>query len=380
VVERKKLLEGVKRVVIKVGTNVLTGEKGRLDEAKIEELARQVKEVHLKGLDVAIVTSGAIGAGVAELGLSERPKEIPLEQAAASVGQCHLIRVYDENFRKYGMLISQILLTQADLRDRQRYLNARNTIFTLFQYRVVPVINENDTVAVDELQFGPRFGDNDILSALVANLIMADLLLILTDTGGLYTADPKKQERCELIRVVEDITPQILEIAKASCGPLSRGGMASKVNAARIAASYGAMVIIADGKHEADVVKRIFAGEELGTIFLPKKDKLSSRQHWIAFTLQPRGSIIIDAGAKDAIIDGKKSLLPSGVLQVVGSFEAGDCVSILDEDGFELARGLVKYSSEEIDKIKGCRSDQIEDMLGYKFADEVVHRDDLVVL
>jgi len=335
VVERKKLLEGVKRVVIKVGTNVLTGEKGRLDEAKIEELARQVKEVHLKGLDVAIVTSGAIGAGVAELGLSERPKEIPLEQAAASVGQCHLIRVYDENFRKYGMLISQILLTQADLRDRQRYLNARNTIFTLFQYRVVPVINENDTVAVDELQFGPRFGDNDILSALVANLIMADLLLILTDT---------------------------------------------KVNAARIAASYGAMVIIADGKHEADVVKRIFAGEELGTIFLPKKDKLSSRQHWIAFTLQPRGSIIIDAGAKDAIIDGKKSLLPSGVLQVVGSFEAGDCVSILDEDGFELARGLVKYSSEEIDKIKGCRSDQIEDMLGYKFADEVVHRDDLVVL
>lgn len=322
-----------------------------------------------------LVSSGAIAAGIKELNLPEVPKNIPQKQAAAAIGQSHLIWVYEKFFGQRNQKVAQILLTHDDLSNRRRYLNARNTLFTLLRYRVVPIINENDTVAIEEIQFG----DNDTLSALVTNMVEADLLLILSDVDGFYTADPRRDRQASLLSQVDKITPAIEAIAQPSLSLTGRGGMISKIQAAKKAGASGAMTIIANGKHP-EIIKRVLAGEEVGTLFLPQKSRLTSRKHWIAYTLKPKGDIVVDDGARDALIRNGKSLLPKGILGIKGKFGPGDAVTCIDAKGQGLARGIVNYSSEELKAIKGCYTTEIEKILGYKFYDEVIHRDNLVLL
>jgi glutamate 5-kinase len=370
---RKTLLSYVKRVVIKVGSGVISDNDG-LDATMIEAIARSVSELRQRGLEVVIVSSGAVAAGKGDLGIVGRPRTIPLKQAAAAIGQSRLMRTYKESFRARGLTVAQVLLTRDDLANRRRYLNARNTLMTLLEYGVVPVINENDTVVVDEI----RFGDNDNLSAMVTNLVEANLLVILSDVDGLYDSDPKNNPHAKLLPVVERITEEIEAMAGGAVTQLGTGGMATKIKAAKRASIYGVGTLIVNGRIP-DVIQRVFAGEELGTYFLPARDRLAARKHWIAFTKKPRGKLFLDDGARKALIEGGKSLLPSGIQGVEGGFDRGDAVRLCDMHGEEFAKGVINYALPELLRIMGKKSSEIEAVLGYKYGDEVIHRDNLVL-
>ena len=364
-----------KRLVVKVGSAVLSKGDIALHQATLERICRELVWLRKEGRQVVLVSSGAILAGMGRLGLTERPGSIPLKQAAAAVGQSLLMRHYEEAFAPYGQRLGQLLLTQEDFRSRCRYLNARNTLFTLLHLDVLPIINENDTVAVEEI----KFGDNDHLSALVATLLGADLLVILTDLDGLYTADPRRDLNATLVHEVPRRSTGLHFWADESGTGLGTGGMVTKVKAARAAAAAGVPTIIANGLVEG-ILGRIVRGDAVGTIFQASASRMRSRKRWLAFATERRGRITVDAGAKEALIRNGKSLLPSGVVSVDGWFEGGEVVSLCDIDGLEFARGVANYDAEQVERIRGIRSDQIEDALGAKPFDEVVHRDNLVIL
>ncbi|MFP3928964.1 MAG: glutamate 5-kinase, partial [Desulfobacteraceae bacterium] len=324
--------------------------------------------------EVILVSSGAIAAGLRKVGFIRRPESVSQQQAMAAVGQSSLMQAWEQVFSRRGRTVGQILLTRDDLTHRRRYLNARNTIFTLLGWGVVPVINENDTVVVEEI----KFGDNDNLSAMVTNLTEAHLLVNLTDISGLYDKDPRVHGDARLIKVVDKVSRDIVKYAGSIPGFLGTGGMASKIRAAEKVALGGVPTVIAGGR-EPGVLVRILKGEEEGTLFLPHDVPLRSRKHWIAFTKAPRGSLVVDEGAARAVTENGKSLLPSGIVEVRGRFSLGDKVSVLDRAGHELAVGMVNYHSGDIRKIMGLRSERIEEVLGFKHDEEIIHRDNLVV-
>jgi len=362
-------------VVVKIGTNLLADKTKGINLARIDAIARNVALLSERGHRVAIVTSGAIGAGVAALRLKVRPKTIPEKQATASIGQPLLMEAYENGFRKYDKTIAQILLTKDDFVNRTRYLNAKNTFTVLLTRGVIPIINENDTVAVDEI----KLGDNDNLSAMVANLIDADMLIILSDIDGLFSDDPTRNPDAVLIPVVEKITQQIEKLAKSSGSELSTGGMATKIQAAKRCVSSGIAMIIANGKNP-DVLGRIFSGTAAGTLFLPAKKGLTVRKKWIGFVSAARGYVVVDDGAKNALMLRNKSLLPSGVTEAHGRFSANDTISVRDLSGVEIARGVTAFSSDDLTAIKGKKTNAIEKILGRASAGEVIHKDDLVVI
>jgi glutamate 5-kinase len=372
---RAEWLGTPRRIVVKVGSGVLSHGGVGLHRPTLQALAGCLARVQAQGVESILVSSGAILAGMEALGLTERPRELPLKQAAAAVGQSHLMRAYEEAFQPCGGRVAQILLTQEDLRHRSRYLNARNTLFTLLGLRVLPVVNENDTVAVREIQFG----DNDTLSALVAHLAQADLLVILTDTEGVFTADPHRDPTARLIPLVRPQDAIASFCAEDTGSAASIGGMTSKVRAAHRAAVAGIPTVVASGRAPGSV-EAILRGEEVGTLFIPSRSRMQSRKRWLAFASLPRGGIVVDAGARGALVLGGKSLLPSGVRGTQKTFRAGDVVSLVDLAGQEFGRGLANYSRDEVEKIKGLKSDEIAGVLGARPYDEVVHRDNLVIL
>ncbi len=373
--DRREWLAHPKRVVVKVGSGVLSRAGIGLHRPTITGLAVALASLRARGIEVILVSSGAILAGMEVLELAERPRDLPLKQAAAAVGQSHLMRAYEEAFQPCGLRVAQILLTREDLRHRGRYLNARNTLFTLLRLTVVPIVNENDTVAVQEIQFG----DNDTLSALVANLAEADLLVILTDTEGLFTADPRRDTSARLIPLVRPQDAVTSFCAEDAGSVASIGGMSSKVLAARRAAMAGIPTVVASGL-KRDVLDSILRGTDVGTFFIPSRSRMQSRKAWLAFASQPRGAIVVDAGAKQALVGRGKSLLPSGIRATRRTFRTGDVISLMDPADREFARGLVNYSRDEVERIKGLRSHEIAAVLGHKPYDEVVHRDNLVIL
>ncbi|MGE5446324.1 MAG: glutamate 5-kinase [Ignavibacteriales bacterium] len=372
---RKALISQAKRVVIKIGSSVLTNEYGEISEGVFDEIAREVSNVKSRGIEPIVVSSGAIAAGMKKLRLREKPRDILMKQAVAACGQSTLMWYYEKAFSAFGEKVAQILLTHDALSIRKRFLNARKTLFTLLEIGVIPIVNENDTVAVEEIVFG----DNDKLAALVTNLVEADLLVLLTDIDGLYNKNPRSHADAELISVIYEIDKRIEEIAGETLGKTTTGGMKTKIEASKTAAAFGIPTIIANGKRP-NTLSEIFSGKENGTLLLPAKGKLKSRKHWIAFTLKSSGEIVIDDGAKRAIASLGKSLLPSGIKKVLGDFEIGELVRCVDERGIEVARGLASYSSDEIRKIAGAKTSGIEKILGYKYSDEVIHRNDLVVM
>jgi len=372
---RKTIMNKVHRIVLKVGSQVLTANGRSLSQAVFDRLARELSAAKKKGYEMVIVSSGAIAAGMARLGLLEKPKTIPQKQAAAAIGQSALMWNYERAFTCYGEKVAQVLLTRDDLSNRKRYLNARNTLLTLLGLGVIPIINENDTVVVEEI----KFGDNDNLSALVTSLVNADLLIILSDIDGLYDRDPRLSKNAKLIPLVRQVTTEMEKKASGTLSPISIGGMVTKLQAARKAALFGVPMILANGMVEG-ILERIFQAEDVGTLFTSEVNKLNSRKHWIAFTLEPQGRIIVDDGAKKAILQKGKSLLPSGVLAAEGEFSLGDPVVLVDLQKQEFAKGLSNYGSAEINKIKGLKTTEVENKLGYKYGDEIIHRDDLVIL
>jgi glutamate 5-kinase len=372
-------LEGIlhKRstVVVKVGTNLLTDKHKGIRRERITQLARDVAFVRGLGHDVAIVSSGAIGAGVAALGLKSRPRTIPEKQATAAIGQPILMEEYQSAFRKLNVTVAQILLTNDDFTNRTRYINARNTMRALFSNGVVPIINENDTVAVDEI----RLGDNDNLSALVASLLGSDLLVILSDVDGLYTDDPARNSGAELIPVVDGISADIEKLARKSGSELGTGGMITKIQAARRCADAGIAMIITSGE-DPSVLRQVLSGEFRGTLFLPRGDRLPVRKKWIGFVARTKGSVTVDDGARAALIVRHTSLLPSGILGITGEFRSNDTITVRDTAGVEIARGVTNYSSTDIEKIRGCKSSEIQKILGRSSRDEVIHKDNLVII
>ena len=373
-IDRDTIIASANRITIKVGSSLLLKEKGDLDLHFLERLSQNIAALISKGKEVILVSSGAIGLGRQELNIRKRSNSISFKQTLASIGQARLMNVYYRLFQQYNLLVGQILLSGVDLSRRSSYLNARNTFLTLLKFKVIPIVNENDTVAVEEI----KFGDNDTLSALVAGLIDANLLIIFSDIEGLYTSDPRTNSKAKLIKEVDDIDEKIEKISLSASIEGRVGGMQTKIKAAKIATRSGIPVIIGGG--EGNFLGRIFAGEERGTLFLPKKDGLTSRKKWIAYAHLLAGTIIIDDGAKKALLEKEKSLLAAGIIEITGNFKVGDSVSLLDINGEEFARGIVHYSSMELKKIKGTKSSLIEKRLGYKYYDEVVHRDNLVIL
>jgi len=365
------------RVVAKLGTNVLTAGGQRLDLAVMASLVAQVAQLRQARVEMVLVSSGAIAAGRHRLGVRDDARDVPRRQVLAAVGQLDLMYAYQQLFSWHDVTVAQILLSRRDLADRQGYLNARNTLLALLALGVVPIVNENDVVAVEEIE-GAYIGDNDALCALVANLVDAQLLVILTDTEGLYTADPYHHPEAQLIRRVERIDADIERLAGSSHGP-GRGGMASKVQAAKLATASGIDVVIAHG-HRPGVLVDAVRGVEVGTFFPAIADRLESRKRWMLSGLPWRGNIIIDDGAVKALQAGKASLLPAGIVAVDGDFQRGDVVAILDTRGRRIACGIANYSAADVQAIRGLRSDRIEEVLGYAFGQEVVHRDNLVLL
>lgn len=373
-VHKMRILENARRVVVKVGSSVLSG-GGGVHAARLDELARELSGRSAAGTQIIVVTSGAVAAGMGVLNMPQRPRTIPGKQAAAAVGQITLMALYEECFSQRGIHVAQVLLTHDDLASRRRYLNAKHTLLTLIDARVVPIVNENDTVAVDEIQFG----DNDNLSAQVAVLVEADLLIMLSDVAGLYETDPRVDTQAERIALVEQFDEDLMARSGAA-GPLGRGGMASKLEAAQSAAQFGIPTLLIDGLNPDGLGAAFDPQREVGTLFLPVSDRIASRKHWIAFTLKPAGALRLDAGAAAAIRRDGRSLLPAGVHEVRGSFEEGDCVTCLDDRGREFARGLVNYGAAALTRIQGRQTSEIEPTLGYKVGDEVIHRDDLALL
>ncbi len=359
-----------RRVVVKVGSGVLSGGKAGLDAATLRRLAADVARARAGGDEVVLVSSGAILAGRERLALTSRPS-VQLKQAAAAVGQSRLMRAWETAFAKPKLTVAQVLLTGDDLRDRGRYLNARNTLLALLRLGVVPIVNENDTVAVEEI----KFGDNDGLSALVAGLVDASVLVLLTDQDGLYTDDPRRDPSARLIGEADETspTPRI-----RGAGPAGTGGMLSKVRAARQAAEGGTLAVVANGR-KPGTLAAVLAGEDVGTRFRPAAHPLASRRQWLAFASKPKGQLIVDAGARAALTGKARSLLASGVKSLAGAFAPGDVVGIV-EGGVEFARGLTNFGSADLERIKGRKTSEIEGVLGTKAADEVVHRDNLAVL
>ncbi len=364
--------------MMRLGTNLLTAGTDKLDARLMSALVAQIVRLIDEGREVIVVTSGAIAAGRERLNEHGHRRDIPFRQVLAAVGQAHLMHTYDKLFAAHGRVVGQTLLTRRDLADRGSYLNARNTLLGLLDLGVVPVINENDAVATDEIA-GAKIGDNDNLSALVANLIDADLLALLTDTGGLYSGDPRTDKGATVIARIDRITKEIEAIAGGSESGRGTGGMATKLQAARLATGHGSDVFIADG-HERDVLYRLANGEHVGTMFPARTSRMESRKRWMVSGLATKGCIIVDAGAAKALIERHKSLLPAGVRDVQGSFKRGDGVSICLPDNSPIACGITNYGAEELAIIGGMRSDRIEQALGYQYGSEVVHRNNLVVL
>ncbi len=372
---RTILLAHVKRVVIKIGSGVISDLNG-LDLERIAILCEDVHALRQRGYEVILVSSAAVAAGKADLGItgSALSLPLPLKQAAAAIGQSRLMRAYKDALRKHGLTAAQVLLTRDDLANRRRYLNARNTLMTLLDYDVVPIINENDTVVIDEI----RFGDNDNLSAMVTNLVEAQLLVILSDVDGLYDSDPRHNPDARLISEVERLTPEIEAMAGKEKTMLGTGGMTTKLKAAKRATLYGAGTAIINGRTLHNLL-HLFDGHELGTYFLPARDPMAARKHWIAFTKKPKGKLILDDGAQSAVVERGKSLLPSGIKKFEGSFERGDAVRLCNLDGQEFAKGVTNYTSTELARIMGKNTKEIVTILGYQYGDEVVHRDNLVI-
>lgn len=370
----QKLTRSARRIVVKVGSSVLTNDSG-LRTRVFTELARQIAVLTKDKRDVVLVSSGAIALGSRELGWTHSDQTIPEKQAAAAIGQIGLCEMYKRRFARYGLRVSQVLVTRFDLDDRERFINARHTLNGLLELGVVPIVNENDTVATDEI----RFGDNDNLSATVVNLIGADLLIILTDVEGLYERPPRKgSSKPRIIKEVREITDEIEHAAAGSSTTFGRGGMITKVQAARTAAQSGAATVLCDGRRR-DIILRIAQGEAIGTIFAPST-RMKSRKHWLAFTVQTRGHLVLNSGAVLALQDGKGSLLPSGVTEVSGNFGIGDPISCRDVENHEVARGLSSYSSSDLRRIMGRSTSEINQVLGYSNGEEAIHRDDLVWL
>ena len=371
----RSALAASRRVVLKIGSRVLTGDGQGLNLERVAAIAAEIAKLRDSGHEVVMVSSGAIAAGRPALGLTERPRTIPQKQAAAAVGQTLLMRAYEDACRSHGLTVAQILLTGEDLGNRLRFQNARATIDALLAFGVIPIINENDTVVVDEI----KFGDNDNLSALVANLVEADLLVILTDIDGFFDADPRSNPDARLISMVKQITRDVERAAGGSGSSVGTGGMATKIAAAKKAGKFGAPTLMLNGTDPTNI-SRALSGVEVGTLFLPARETLNRRKHWIAHTLRPHGRLIIDAGASKVLREAGRSLLPSGIVRVEGEFERGACLRVIDPDGTEIARGLADYASSEISRILGHRSSEIEEILGYRYGDEIIHRDNLVLL
>lgn len=369
----KRRLPKLGRIVVKVGSGLVTDPGRGPDPARIGQLAADLAAVAQR-CEVTLVSSGAIAAGTARLGLRDRPRSIPEKQAAAAAGQVALMWHYEQAFAPHGRRVAQVLLTQEDISHRARYLNARNTLLTLLACGLLPIVNENDTVAVDEI----KVGDNDNLAALVAYLVDADLLVLLSDIDGLYTGDPHRDPAARRIETVETITAEMERLAGAE-GPWGTGGMVTKLQAAQKATAAGIPMVIADGRR-AGIVQAVVRGEPLGTYFMPRADRLTARKRWIAFAMAPQGVLEVDVGARRALVEGGKSLLPSGVVKVEGEFAAGDAVGLRDPEGREFARGIVNYDAREVALLRGAKTRDIERLLGYRVLDEVIHRDNLVIL
>ncbi len=372
---KKRILRRARRVVVKIGSQILSSPQG-IEEARIRGLVRDLAALHDQGKELVVVSSGAVAAGMTRLGVKERPKTVQQKQALAAVGQIKLMALYERYFSRFGKSVAQVLLTHEDLADRHRYLNAKHTLQTLLESSIIPVVNENDTVAVEEI----KFGDNDHLSALVATLLEADLLVVLSDVDGIFDRDPRLHEDAQLIPLIADIKKSKKGLGGGSQSLYGTGGISSKISAAEKASAAGIPTLIANGLHGGILPKLFDAKEEIGTLVLAEENRMASRKHWIAYNLKPAGEIVVDQGAYEALAQKGKSLLPSGLKEVHGSFGVGECVRCLDLQGREFARGLVNYSARELNQIKGLHTSKIEKVLGYKAYDEIIHRDDLVVL
>ncbi len=371
---RQEVITGAHTIVVKVGTNVLAGPDGQLDRSRLQAMTDQIQNLRQSGRKVALVSSGAIGAGVGRLGLGQRPTDLRHLQACAAVGQGFLMRLYEECLARHHTHTAQILLTAGDFDNRARYLNVRNTILTLFEWGCLPVINENDTVSVAEI----RFGDNDHLAAMVTNLLQAPLLILLTVVDGLYVADPRTDPAARLLTTVPVLDQQILDMAGVSRSTLGTGGMVSKLRAAKLVTTAGESVLIANGTRPG-VLNEILAGEPVGTLFLPQGGTLPAWKRWLGYTAKPKGRLVVDAGARQAVQEKGRSLLPIGVAQVAGSFVKGDVVALCGPDGVEFARGLTNYGAADANRIRGLRTEKIAEVLGTFPYEEIVHRDNLVV-
>lgn len=370
------VLKDAKRIVVKVGTSTITYSNGKRNFNQIDRLARELSDLQNQGKEMILVSSGAVAVGVDRLGLPSKPTTIPGKQAAAAVGQGVLMHTYEKIFADYGQTVAQVLLTRTEAIDRHRYTNSRNTFMELLKQRVIPIVNENDVVALDEL----KIGDNDNMSALVAGIVDADLVIILSDIDGLYTANPSSDPSAELVHLVQEITPAVEASAGGVGSARGTGGMATKIQAAKAATSSGIQMVIASGT-EKNAITRILQGENIGTLFTSRENRLQFRKRWLAFGAKIEGSITVDDGCTEAIHKvGGCSILPAGVRLVNGNFQAGSTISVFSQSGHELARGLVHYASDELNLIKGCKSCDIENILGHKNFDEVIHRDDLVIL
>ncbi len=367
-------LKNCKRVVVKVGTSTITHGNGTLNLQRMDVICRTLADLHNRGLDMILVSSGAVGAGMGRMGFSEKPSSLPVKQALAAIGQGLLMQMYEKLFSEYGCATAQILLTRAGFNERTRYLNLCNTMHALAEMNVIPVVNENDTISVDEL----KFGDNDTLSALVACAAGADLLIILSDIDGLYDADPRTHPEAQLIREVRTVSQSIRDNSASRGSSFASGGMYTKITAADVVLPAGIPLVIASGS-EDNVLYKILEGEECGTLFIPPVERRHARKQWIAAN-RPFESVTVDAGAAAALIERGGSLLPKGITAVNGDFEAGRLVAVLDSDGQEIARGLTNYDSRDLRKIIGHRSDEFEALLGFKDFDEAIHRDNLTVL
>lgn len=371
---QKEVLDRARHVVIKVGSAVLTDDSG-LDRDMISHLSSQMARLQASGRKVILVSSGAVAAGMAKMEGRIQPRTIPEKQAMAAIGQAHLMQAYEEAFEEHGFKVAQVLLTRAGLIPRNRYVNAKNTLKTLIDWNIIPIINENDTVATEELQFT----DNDALSVLVVNLTEADVLITLSDIDGLYDADPRDNPNARKISQVEKIDRRLLALAGSAPGRAGRGGMKSKLEAARMVTACGIPMIIAAGRTR-EVISRLFEGEPLGTFFHASRRRIYGRKPWIAYALERKGTIEIDDGAVKALKQGGGSLLPVGIKRVSGDFHKGDCILCIDERGEEVAIGLTNFDSAEIRKICGKKSDRIQGIIGRKEKEEVIHRDDMVTL
>ena len=384
---RKEILKGLKRVVIKVGSSIITKREKRnnewaneLNANNVRLLARTIREIVDQNCEVVLVSSGAIMAGRERLGLHRSDLSIPEKQACAAIGQSYLMHTYEKKFKKEGIKVAQILLGHDDLKNRKRFLNAKHTLEALLEHKVIPIINENDSVTIDEI----KIGDNDTLSATVACLLNAQLLIVLSDVDGLFSRDPSLKMRegdapIKIIEHVDCITQKIEKLAGRSKSKITVGGMYTKILAAKQTMSFGIPTLIVNG-FDKSIAEKIYKGESVGTLFWAGREKIKKRKHWIAHTLKPSGKITIDSGAEKAILSQGKSLLPAGVIKVEGKFEFGNAVRILDEDGKEIARGLVNYNFRDLDSIMGMRTSEVKKIFEDNFYKEVIHRDDLTLL